>query len=77
MAAEPTREHDFDETTLQAISTQLACPVCHGDLRLEAERLVCGGCGRGYPIVDGIPVLIAGRASQAPVQRRLPSLGNP
>jgi uncharacterized protein YbaR (Trm112 family) len=36
-------------------------------LRLEATcldeaRLVCAGCGRGYPIVDGIPVLIAERA---------------
>jgi len=62
---------------LQLIPDQLACPACLGDLRLDGERLVCAGCGRGYPIVDGIPVLIAERASQAPVQRRLPSLGNP
>jgi uncharacterized protein YbaR (Trm112 family) len=40
----------------------VACPVCHGDLRLEADRLICAGCGRAYPIVDGIPVLIADRA---------------
>jgi uncharacterized protein YbaR (Trm112 family) len=31
-------------------------------LCLDEARLVCAGCGRGYPIVDGIPVLIAGRA---------------
>ena len=46
---------------LQLIPDQLACPACLGDLRLDGERLVCAGCGRGYPIVDGIPVLIAGR----------------
>jgi hypothetical protein len=36
----------------------LACPVCHGELRAELERLMCAQCGRGYPIVDGIPVLV-------------------
>jgi uncharacterized protein YbaR (Trm112 family) len=40
----------------------LACPVCSGDLSRVDERLVCGGCGRAYPVVDGIPVLIAERA---------------
>jgi uncharacterized protein len=37
---------------------QLACPACFGDLRLDGPRLLCKGCGRIYPIVDGIPVLI-------------------
>ncbi len=36
----------------------LACPACHGELRAEPERLVCVQCGREYPIVDGIPVLV-------------------
>jgi uncharacterized protein len=36
----------------------LACPACQGVLRLESDKLVCAGCGRAYPIVDGIPVLI-------------------
>jgi hypothetical protein len=40
---------------------QLACPACLGELRFEPVRLVCAACGRAYPIVDGIPVLIAGR----------------
>ncbi len=43
----------------------LACPVCLGGLSIEQERLVCEGCGRSYPIVDGIPVLIAERASHS------------
>ena len=41
----------------------LACPACHGELRLAGEAIVCGGCGRSYPLIDGIPVLIAERAS--------------
>jgi uncharacterized protein YbaR (Trm112 family) len=39
----------------------LACPACLGNLRLEESRLLCIGCGRAYPVVDGIPVLIAER----------------
>lgn len=40
----------------------LACPACHKNLHLDGERLVCGGCGRRFPVIDGIPVLIAERA---------------
>jgi uncharacterized protein YbaR (Trm112 family) len=45
----------------------LACPVCLGELRLEeaGAGIVCGGCLRVYPLVDGIPVLIAERAEKA------------
>lgn len=46
-----------------AVLAQLACPVCLGALRREDARLNCAACGRSYPIVDGIPVLIAGRDS--------------
>jgi uncharacterized protein YbaR (Trm112 family) len=40
---------------------QLACPACLGGLNLDESKLVCGQCGRAYPIIDGIPVLITGR----------------
>jgi uncharacterized protein YbaR (Trm112 family) len=45
----------------------LVCPVCHAALRLEVQRaeastILCVGCGRRYPIVDGLPVLLAERA---------------
>jgi uncharacterized protein len=47
----------------------LACPACRGDLRASAETapasLVCVACGRAYPIIDGIPVLIVERAEGA------------
>jgi len=57
MASPPNNELRFDPATLE----QLACPACLGPLRAQDARLVCAACGRGYPIVDGIPVLIAGR----------------
>ena len=44
------------------LADMLVCPACHGDLRVNGARLVCGGCGRRYAVVDGIPVLIAERA---------------
>jgi uncharacterized protein len=40
----------------------VVCPVCHQPLRLEAGTIHCQGCGRRYPIVDGIPVLLPDRA---------------
>jgi uncharacterized protein YbaR (Trm112 family) len=40
----------------------LVCPVCHGALQLEAQAILCTGCGHRYPVVDGIPVLLAERA---------------
>jgi uncharacterized protein YbaR (Trm112 family) len=47
----------FDPSVL----AQLACPACYGVLRLAQTRLICAECGRAYPVVDGIPALIAGR----------------
>jgi uncharacterized protein YbaR (Trm112 family) len=58
MPADPASNFVFDP----AVLSQLACPVCLGELRLDEGRLACGGCGRAYPIIDGIPVLIADRA---------------
>ena len=46
----------------------VVCPACWGELRAEVragtESLVCAGCGRRYPVVYGIPVLIVERAEQ-------------
>lgn len=41
----------------------LRCPVCvhedKGDLTLIQDSwLVCGNCGRKYPIVDDIPIML-------------------
>jgi uncharacterized protein len=43
----------------------LRCPVCREAVRpLAGETgLECAGCHRVYPIVDGIPVMLAEEAS--------------
>ncbi|MEO6910692.1 MAG: Trm112 family protein [Edaphobacter sp.] len=40
----------------------IVCPVCHQPLQLQGDIVVCLGCARRYPLVDGIPVLLADRA---------------
>ena len=55
----------FDRNPLDpALLAQLACPACYGELCLEGSRLRCLDCSRGYPIVDGIPVMIVERAER-------------
>jgi len=36
----------------------LACPMCKQRVELKGEELVCVGCGRRYPIVNGIPHML-------------------
>jgi uncharacterized protein len=40
----------------------LACPVDHAPVRQEDAWIVCTGCGRRYPVRDGIPVMLAEQA---------------
>jgi hypothetical protein len=40
----------------------LVCPVCHQPLQLQADTVCCSICTRKFPIIDGIPVLLAERA---------------
>jgi uncharacterized protein YbaR (Trm112 family) len=66
MRREPKSGFLFDTMLLE----QLACPACRGELCLEGApaggmHLVCVGCRSAYPVVDGIPVLIAGRTQSA------------
>lgn len=43
----------------------LVCPACHAKVRptAPADGLACEGCGRVYPIRDGIPVMLVEEAS--------------
>ncbi len=43
-----------------AIVARLRCPACRSELRLVSESCFCGDarCGRRFPIVAGVPVLI-------------------
>jgi len=42
----------------------MQCPACQGELaeRREPPALVCGRCGRAYPVRDGIPVMLIDEA---------------
>lgn len=42
----------------------LRCPACRGRLSAEGDVLVCV-CGLGYPIVDGIPLMLKDEAFAA------------
>ncbi|MCW2522130.1 MAG: hypothetical protein JWO63_465 [Frankiales bacterium] len=61
----------------------LACPsLDHGPLRLEpaaggrtGEELVCSICASRFPIVDGIPVLLAEDAIPGPNGLGVPAAG--
>lgn len=43
----------------------LACPQCHGALRLTGEELLCEVCQLLYAIEDGVPVMIPEEAASA------------
>ena len=42
----------------------LQCPVDAGDLseRTDPPALVCGTCGRAYPVRDGVPIMLVDEA---------------
>jgi uncharacterized protein YbaR (Trm112 family) len=44
----------------------VVCPLCHVSLRELAEDrgLECAGCGRVYPVRDGIAVLLLDEATR-------------
>lgn len=49
----------------------LACPLCKTEVHLTADGkgLLCRACGRRYPIVDDIPVMLADEAVVDPTDR--------
>jgi uncharacterized protein YbaR (Trm112 family) len=45
----------------------LRCPACRGELNQSGdEQLACADCGRGYPVTDGVPVLLVDEAITLP-----------
>jgi uncharacterized protein YbaR (Trm112 family) len=40
----------------------LACPACRAGVREVENEIVCMGCGRRYPVQDGIPVMLVEEA---------------
>ena len=57
------QDGNTNRNNLKQWADDVACPVCHAALRFEASTVMCTGCARTYPIVDGIPVLIPQRAN--------------
>ncbi|HEX8918142.1 MAG TPA: methyltransferase domain-containing protein [Chloroflexota bacterium] len=39
---------------------QLVCPACKSPLQGSADHLDCAGCGKQYPLRDGVPVFFKG-----------------
>ena len=37
-----------------AAGARLVCPACRGPLRETVDAIACSGCGRSFPVVDGI-----------------------
>ena len=40
----------------------LACPDCKADVEFKDNKIICKGCGRQYPVKDGIPIMIIDEA---------------
>ena len=51
-------ENKIDEKLLEI----LACPDCKEPVKQEGDRIVCTGCGKRYPIRDGIPIMLIDEA---------------
>lgn len=43
----------------------LVCPACRTKVALEEGMLACHGCGRKYPIRDGIPIMLIEEGDKA------------
>lgn len=46
------------ETSQRDLRSLLDCPGCRGSLVWAREGAICGACSRGYPVIDGIPVML-------------------
>jgi uncharacterized protein YbaR (Trm112 family) len=55
---EPTAGGRISESLLAL----LACPACRASLDQQEGMLRCRGCGRGFPIRDGVPVMLLDEA---------------
>jgi uncharacterized protein YbaR (Trm112 family) len=64
----PPQQNKDSREALTAWAGALGCPACQQPLRLEQDQIVCTACSRAYPIIDGIPVLIADRALDTPAK---------
>ena len=64
----PTQPRDEPGKGYPMSWDELVCPFDHGPLTGTSNWLTCALCGRGYPLIDGIPALLA--ADEDPRWRR-------
>lgn len=51
----------------------LVCPICKGPLlyKKPEQELICRPCRLGYPIKDGIPVMLEDEARKLPADEEV------
>lgn len=49
----------------QELLAILACPVCRAQVQEKEDKIICQGCGRRYPVREGIPVMLIEEAEAA------------
>ncbi len=51
----------------------LVCPVCKGPLvyKKPQQELICRPCRLGYPVKDGIPVMLEDEARKLPAEEEV------
>jgi uncharacterized protein YbaR (Trm112 family) len=49
----------------------LVCPLCKGKLSLARNELVCKADRLGYPVKDGIPVMLEEEARRLPPEEEV------
>jgi len=49
----------------------LVCPLCKGKLVVRKDVLICKADRLGYPIKDGIPVMLEEEARKLPPQEEV------
>ena len=52
----------------------LACPTCHGHLRVDGGAYVCSRCARAFPVRDGTPLFVSEEAAQHDELDHLPGV---
>ncbi len=71
MAHENAQEEPSESGVDEGLLELLVCPSCHESVQERGDLLVCTRCAVGYPVRDGIPVMLVAEA--VPVEGDEPS----
>lgn len=48
----------------------LACPDCKSDVVYKENKIICRGCGRKYPVKNGIPIMLIDESEPSPQKEK-------